>query len=230
MIGCFASACSRKSSALSFDLRKASLSRTTPMLVRSAVSGINQNQRSIARSLFVDFCAALSSVVQLQLIKITACDLISVIGLRTIAVLKVKLGSRFRARAEDFATELFHESGAQEFFVKPQSGKCFHAERQQRFANVKSRKSFAFEDNHAPPGACEKRCGSAARRSSPYDSDIVHCELHRVLIYQIVQILVRMPRSPESIRESPQRPAMTRPSDQFVLTCGPPDEADRSIY
>src|SRR4029077_5211016 len=112
----------------------------------------------------------------------TARDLISVISLRTIAVLEVKLGSRFRARAKDFATVLFHESGAQKFFVQPQAGKRFHAERQQRFANVKPRKFLALEYNDALPGTREQCRGSAARRSSPYDSDIVHCELHRVLM------------------------------------------------
>src|SRR5436190_24383981 len=100
------------------------------------------------------------------------------IGLRTIDVLKVKLGSRFRACAEDFATVLFHESSAQKFFVQPQAGKRFHAERQQRFANVKPRKFLALEHNDAPSGMREQRRGSAARRSSPYDSDIVHAGAH----------------------------------------------------
>jgi hypothetical protein len=77
---------------------------------------------------------------------------------------------------------LFHESCVQEFFVQPQAGKRFHAERQQRFPNVKPRKFLALEYNDAPPGMSEQRCGSAAGRSSPYDSDIVHCELHRVLM------------------------------------------------
>src|SRR5438093_4389468 len=118
------------------------------------------------------------------------------ISLRTVAVLEVKLGSRFRARAKDFATVFFHESGTQEFFVQPQAGKRFHAERQQRFANVKPRKFVALEYNDAPPGTREQRRGSAARRSSPYDRDIVHSELHRVLM---------LPNCPDFGREAALR-------------------------
>src|SRR6266478_2129565 len=104
------------------------------------------------------------------------------IGLRAIAVLEIKLGSIFRARANDFATEFFHEPGAQELFVQTQPGKRLHAERQQRFANVKSRKFFAFEDDYAPPRAREQRRGSAASRSSSDDRDIVRGGAHRVLM------------------------------------------------
>src|SRR5438093_10810396 len=100
------------------------------------------------------------------------------ISLRTVAVLEVKLGSRFRARAKDFATVLFHESGAQKFFMQPQAGKRFHAERQQRFANVKPRKFLAFEHNDAPPGTREQRAGSSARRSAPYAGHIGHAGGH----------------------------------------------------
>jgi hypothetical protein len=62
---------------------------------------------------------------------------------------------------------VFHESSAQKFFMQAQSGKRFHAERQQRFTDVKTRKFFLFENNQPAPGACEQRRGSAAGRSSP---------------------------------------------------------------
>src|SRR4029077_10663834 len=109
---------------------------------------------SINRSLFVDFRAGFGGMIQQHLIKITAGYLIRMIGLRTIAVLEIKLRSGFRTRAEDFAAELLHEPGTQEFFMQPQPGKRFHAERQERFADVKTRKLFAFEDNHAAASAC----------------------------------------------------------------------------
>src|SRR5882724_3658939 len=110
---------------------------------------------SINRSLFVDFRAAFGSMIQQNLIEITACDLISVISLRTESVLEVKLGSRLRARAEDFATKLFHESGARKFFVQPEAGKRFHAEWQQGFPDVKAWTFFALENDHAPSGSSE---------------------------------------------------------------------------
>src|SRR5262245_60756130 len=61
-----------------------------------------------------------------------------------------------------------------------QPGKRFHAERQQRFADVKPRKLFAFEYNHAPPGAGEQRSGRASGRSAAYDGDIVNLAAHRL--------------------------------------------------
>ena len=69
-------------------------------------------------------------MIQQHLIEITACDLISVIGLRTITVLEVKLGSSVGARADNFAPVLFYEPGAQKFVVQTQPVKRLHAERQ----------------------------------------------------------------------------------------------------
>src|SRR5262249_6775755 len=89
-----------------------------------------------------------------------------------------KLGSTFGARAHDFAAVFFYEPGAQEFFVQPESGKCLHAERQQRLADVKSWKLFALEKNHATSGAREQRGGRAAGRAASYDRDIVHRVFH----------------------------------------------------
>src|SRR5882672_10862043 len=113
-------------------------------------------------------------MIQQHLVEITACHLISVIGLRTIAVLKVKLRSSVGARAHDFAAVFFYEPGAQKFFVQPEPGKCLHAERQQRLADVKPRKLFALEENHAPSGAREQRRGCAPGWSASYDRDVVH--------------------------------------------------------
>ena len=101
------------------------------------------------------------------------------IGLGAIAVFEIKLGSSFRARTNDFAAEFFHEPGAQKFFVQTQPGKRFHAERQQRFADVKARKFFAFEHDRAPPRAREQRRGYAPGRSTANDRDIVHGIAHR---------------------------------------------------
>src|SRR4051794_17866242 len=98
-------------------------------------------------------------MIQQHLVEITACYLISVIGLRTIAVLEVKLRSSVGARAHDFAAVFFYEPGVQKFFLQPEPGKCLHAEWQQRLANVKPREFFALEENHTTSGAREQSGG-----------------------------------------------------------------------
>ena len=62
-----------------------------------------------------------------------------------------------------------------------QPGKRLHAERQQRFADVKTRKPLAFKDNHAPPGSREQRRHGAAGRSSADDSDVVNRVRHAAI-------------------------------------------------
>src|SRR5215472_3119886 len=108
---------------------------------------------AIHRSLFVHFRAQFCRMIQQYLIKITARHLISVIGLRAVAVLEVKLSSVIRARAHDFATVLFYEPGARKF--------------------------FAFEHDHAPPGTREESRSSAAGRSTSDDRHVVHAATHR---------------------------------------------------
>src|SRR6266481_6641356 len=117
-------------------------------------------------------------MIQQYLVEITACHLISVIGLRTIAVLKVKLRSGIGARAHDFAAVFLYKPGTQEFFLQPEPGKSLHTERQKRLADVKPRKLFALEENHATSGAREQRRGRAAGRSASYNRDIVHAGTH----------------------------------------------------
>jgi hypothetical protein len=76
----------------------------------------------------------------------------------------------------------FMKPGMQEFFMQPQTGKRFHAERQQRFANVKPRKFFAFEHSYVPPAARKQRRGSAPSRASSDDCDVIHLLVLTVLI------------------------------------------------
>src|SRR5215211_4874217 len=118
-------------------------------------------------------------MIQQHLVEITTCHLISVIGLRTIAVLKVKLRSSVGARAHNFAAVFFYESCAQKFFLQTEPGKCLHTERQQRLTYMKPRKLFALEKNHATSGAREQRRGRAAGRSASYYRDVVHAAAHR---------------------------------------------------
>src|SRR4029077_658272 len=128
--------------------------------------------------LLMHFRTGFGGMIEQHLVEITARHLVSVIGLRTVAVLEVKLGSRIRARAHDFAAVFFYEPCAQKFFMQPEPGERFHAERQQRFADVKPRKFFAFEYNHSAPGTREQRSSRAAGWSASNDRDIVHAAAH----------------------------------------------------
>ena len=65
------------------------------------------------------------------------------------------------------------------FRSKP--GERFHAERQQRFTDVKARKLFALENNYPPTGVCEQRRGRAASRSTADDSDVVNRVRHAAI-------------------------------------------------
>src|SRR4029078_3475379 len=96
-------------------------------------------------------------MIEQNLVEITTCDLISVIGLRAIAVLKVKLRSTVGTRAHDPPAVLFQDPGIHKFLVQPEPGKRFHAERQKRFADVKAREFFTLEKNDAAPGTGEQR-------------------------------------------------------------------------
>src|SRR4030095_6237474 len=105
-------------------------------------------------------------MIEQHLVEITACHLISVIGLRTIAVLKVELRSSVGASAHDFAAVFFYEPGAQKLFVQAEPAKGFHAERQQRLTDVKARELFPLEKKHATSGAREQRRSRATGRSA----------------------------------------------------------------
>src|SRR2546423_9157996 len=72
---------------------------------------------AINRGLFVHFGARFCSMIQQHFIEITSCDLIRVIGLRTVAIFEVKFGSSVTARTDDLAAVFFYESGAQKFLV-----------------------------------------------------------------------------------------------------------------
>src|SRR5262245_44701767 len=74
--------------------------------------------------------------------------------------------------------------------MQPEPGKRFHAERQQRFANVKPWKLFAFEYNHTPPGAGEQRSSRASGRSAAYDGDIVNTAAHRLILANYPKLAV----------------------------------------
>jgi hypothetical protein len=124
------------------------------------------------------FRPAFGSVIEQHLVEIGSRDLISVIGLRTEPVLKIKFGSPLGTRSKDFAAEFSQETGARKFFVQLQPAKRFHAEGQKRFANMKAWKFFALKYDHSSSSTREQRSGGAASRSSANDCDVVHVDLH----------------------------------------------------
>src|SRR5467141_3109730 len=99
---------------------------------------------AIDRHFFVDLSPDFARVIEQEFVEIRSSDLVSVVGLGTESVFEIELCSGFRAGAEDFAAELFEETGAPEFLVQSKPGERFHAERQQRFADVKPWKLFAL--------------------------------------------------------------------------------------
>src|SRR5436853_2466012 len=105
-------------------------------------------------------------MIEQDLVEVRARDLIGAICLRTEAVLEIKFHAVVAAGAVHLAAEFFHEPRAGEFLVETESSESLHAEGQERFANVEARKLVALEDDHAAPGAGEKRGGHAAGRSA----------------------------------------------------------------
>src|SRR5438874_11317839 len=61
-------------------------------------------------------------------------------------------------------------------------GKRVHAERQQRFTNMKPRKFLALENHDAATSAREQRRGGAAGRSAAHNSGVICFRAHRSLM------------------------------------------------
>jgi hypothetical protein len=66
--------------------------------------------------------------------------------------------------------------------VQSEAGERFHAERQQRFADVKPWKLFALEDNDAPIGSREQRSCGASGRTAANDPDVVEVSIHLLIM------------------------------------------------
>src|SRR5207248_9374788 len=66
--------------------------------------------------------------------------------------------------------------------MQSEPGKCVHAERQQRFTNMKPRKFFALENHDAATSAREQRRGGAAGRSAAHNSGVIYFRAHRSLM------------------------------------------------
>ena len=116
-------------------------------------------------------------MVEQNFIEIGSRDLVRVISLRAEAVLEIKFHAVIATGAAHFAAEFFHEPGAGKFLVQTEPGKCLHAEGQERFADVKPRKFFSLEDDHAAPGPREQSGGRAAGRPAADNRHLVHVDL-----------------------------------------------------
>src|SRR5205085_2150860 len=68
--------------------------------------------------------------------------------------------------------KFFDETGAFKFLVQTEAGEGFHAERQERFADVKAREFLPLENDDAPAGLGEQSRGRAARRAAANYRDI----------------------------------------------------------
>src|SRR5215472_8101243 len=100
-------------------------------------------------------------MIEQQFVELRTRHLVGAIALRAETVLEIKLRALGSAGGGDFAAVLRHESRI-EFLAHPQTIECSHAEGQERFPEVKSRKFVALENNHASPGLSEQRRSRAA--------------------------------------------------------------------
>ena len=66
--------------------------------------------------------------------------------------------------------------------MQSEPGKRVHAERQQRFTNMKPRKFLALENDDAATSAREQRRGGAAGRSAADNSGVIYFRAHRSLM------------------------------------------------
>ena len=103
-------------------------------------------------------------MIEQDFVEVGARDLIRAVGLRTKAVLEIKFHAVVAAGAVHFAAEFFHETGARKFLVETEPRESLHAEGEERFADVESRKLFALEDNDTTARFSEQRCRRAAGR------------------------------------------------------------------
>jgi len=117
-------------------------------------------------------------MIEQQFVEITARDLVRMVSLRSIRVFEIKLNSFVATGAEKFAAVLLQETGLVKFFQQIHACKGFHAEWQERFANMKARKFFPLKQDYPPTGTCKERRGSATSRATPNDGDVVHVNLH----------------------------------------------------
>src|SRR5439155_17163489 len=105
----------------------------------------------------------------------------------------------------DLAPKFLDKVGAQ-FFLETEPGKCLHAERQKRFADMKTRKFFAFEHNNTTPRfAQQRRRGAAGGAAADYRYVIVfhrrkisrlRCEAKRWSPPSVVAASLRCSRLP----------------------------------
>src|SRR5207244_6444880 len=72
----------------------------------------------------------------------------------------------------DLAPKFFEKAGTQ-LFLKAKPGKCLHAERQKRLADVETGKLVAFEHDHASPCFAEQGRRGAAGGAAADNRNII---------------------------------------------------------
>src|SRR5438874_6437383 len=127
---------------------------------------------TLHRGLLTHFRARFRRVIQQHLVEFRSCYLIRTVGARAESILEVKLRRFFSTGLRDLAPKFFDKAGAQ-LFTNPQPGKCFHAKRQKRLTDVKTRKLVAFEHNHASPRFAEQDRRGAAGGAAADNRNII---------------------------------------------------------
>src|SRR6266480_7303347 len=115
-------------------------------------------------------------MIKQELVELGSRHLVSAIALGTKAVLEIKLYAFGSTRGCDLAAKLRHKRRV-EFFAHAKPVERSYAKRQERFADMKSRKLLPFEDHNAPAGLCEQRRRRAASRAAADDRDVVDVDL-----------------------------------------------------
>src|SRR6266404_2388095 len=115
-------------------------------------------------------------MVEQYLVELRARDLIGAIAFRPKTIFEIKLHAFGSTGRNDFAAVLRQKVRVQ-FFANTEPVKSVHAERQQRFANVKPRELFALEYDHAAAGFGEQCRSRAAGGPATDDRDVVDVDL-----------------------------------------------------
>ncbi len=132
----------------------------------------------VHRRFLAHFRAFLRRVIEQDLVELRPRHLIGAIGLRTEPVFEIKFHPVVGAGAIDGAAELLDETGPLEFLMQAEARKRLHAERQERFADVKAREFIALENDDAPAGLRQQRGRHTARGTAADDRHIIMPVLH----------------------------------------------------
>src|SRR4030095_3884431 len=129
--------------------------------------------------LLENLSAVLSRMIKKEFVELGPGDLIRAVPTRAEPILEIKFCVSGSASCHDLSA-VFRQESTIEFFADAEAVESLDAEWQERFTDVKARKLFSLEDDHAPARLRQKGRGRAAGWSPANDGDIVHVGLHLV--------------------------------------------------